>query len=206
MHRRTFLSAGGAAIALVACADLGWAGGGAKFVPKRPDAVALPPERWRELLSPLSFRVLREAGTERAFTSGLNGNKKDGVYACGGCGLPLFDSATKFESGTGWPSFWAPIAADRVGDVVDDTLGMRRTENVCARCSGHLGHVFTDGPRPTGLRYCMNGAALTFVPRARVAELGDPPKVFLGGFNPDRQASPAPTEPTAPTAPTQDPQ
>jgi peptide-methionine (R)-S-oxide reductase len=196
MDRRTFLSTGAAAVALVACADFGWAGGGAPFVSQRADAVTLPPERWRELLDPLAFRVLREAGTERAFTSKLNANKKDGVYACGGCGLPLFDSATKYDSGTGWPSFWAPIAVDRVGDVVDDTLGMRRTETVCARCGGHLGHVFTDGPRPTGLRYCMNGAALTFVPRARAAEFGEPPKVFLGGFHADRQPRPAAPTPT----------
>lgn len=192
MDRRSFLTALAAVSALTACADLGWAGQTSSSVaPERSYPIMLSDERWRELLSPLSYRVLRKSGTERAFTSLLNNNKSDGVYACGGCGLPLFDSRTKFDSGTGWPSFYKPIASGRVLDVPDNSLGVRRTENVCARCGGHLGHVFRDGPKPTGLRYCMNGVSLTFVPRAKVASLGDPPRVFLGGWSPR-------AEPTSP--------
>ncbi len=118
---------------------------------------------WRKLLGPERFRILRQAGTERAYSSPLDKEKRKGVFRCAGCALPLFSSATKFESGTGWPSFYRPLK----GAVVtksDRTLGMVRTEVQCARCGGHLGHVFDDGPRPTGLRYCMNGLALRFQP------------------------------------------
>ena len=118
---------------------------------------------WQVCLTPAQFQVLREQGTERAFTSPLNGEKRAGTFVCAGCGQPLFDSRTKFESGTGWPSFYEPIA-DAVGTDVDDGHFMRRTEVHCSRCGGHLGHVFEDGPRPTGLRYCMNGVALQFAP------------------------------------------
>lgn len=119
---------------------------------------------WRQILAPEAYRVLREHGTERAGTSPLNQEKRQGVFACAGCGKTLFDSKTKFESGTGWPSFWSPIGADAVGETEDNSWFMRRTEVHCADCGGHLGHVFPDGPKPTGLRYCMNGVALRFIP------------------------------------------
>ena len=118
-------------------------------------------EEWRQQLDPLQYNVLRKHGTERAFTSPLNDEKRPGLFLCAGCGEPLFDSATKFESGTGWPSFWQPLP-DGVGTTADRSFFMTRTEVHCAKCGGHLGHVFPDGPAPTGQRYCMNGAALKF--------------------------------------------
>ncbi len=117
---------------------------------------------WKKHLSSKQFRVLRKEGTERAFTGALWDHKGTGTYRCAACGAPLFDSKTKFKSGTGWPSFWAPIAAGRVGTRVDGTLGMTRTEIHCTRCGGHLGHIFPDGPKPTGQRYCVNSASLAF--------------------------------------------
>ena len=122
-------------------------------------------EEWRRLLSPAAYTVLREHGTERAHTSPLNGEKRAGRFVCAGCDLPLFSSRTKFESGTGWPSFFEPLP-DAVGTQIDTAYGMRRTEVHCRRCGGHLGHVFEDGPKPTGLRYCMNGVSLRFEPAA----------------------------------------
>jgi peptide-methionine (R)-S-oxide reductase len=123
-------------------------------------------EEWRRILPPDRYVVLREKGTERAFTGEYDDFWKDGVYECYACGLPLFDSKTKFHSGTGWPSFWSPISPEAVQETEDRSFGMSRVEVSCARCGGHLGHVFNDGPRPTGLRYCMNSASLRFVPRA----------------------------------------
>ncbi|HEX7881586.1 MAG TPA: peptide-methionine (R)-S-oxide reductase MsrB [Afipia sp.] len=121
------------------------------------------PEEWRKQLSAAQYNVLREAGTERPFTSPLNKEKRKGTFACAGCDLPLFSSDTKFESGTGWPSFYQALP-NAIVETSDRTMMMVRTETLCRRCGGHLGHVFDDGPKPTGLRYCMNGLALTFKP------------------------------------------
>ncbi len=127
------------------------------------DHVAYSDAEWRARLTPEQYEILRKEGTERPFTSPLLHEERKGVFACAGCGLDLFSSSTKFDSGTGWPSFWAPL--DKAVDThVDRTFGMIRSAVTCHRCDGHLGHVFDDGPKPTGLRYCMNGLALTFKP------------------------------------------
>jgi peptide-methionine (R)-S-oxide reductase len=129
---------------------------------KRFEVIKTPAE-WKRSLGPQRYRILREAGTERPYSSALNKEHRRGVFACAGCGLPLFSSTTKFESHTGWPSFFRPLP-NAVVNKADRSLLMERTEVLCRRCGGHLGHVFEDGPRPTGLRYCMNGLALTFRP------------------------------------------
>lgn len=121
-------------------------------------------EEWRAQLSREEYRVAREHGTERAFTSPLNSEKREGVFNCVACGEPLFSSETKFDSGTGWPSFYKPVQPDAVTEHDDRSFFSRRTEVRCARCDSHLGHVFPDGPKPTGLRYCMNGVVLAFKP------------------------------------------
>lgn len=131
--------------------------------PSKIETFELSKQEWRERLSPAAFEVLRKEGTERPFTSPLNDEKRDGEYACAGCGLVLFTSAQKFDSGTGWPSFFDTVEG-RVGTKRDFKLILPRTEYHCARCGGHQGHVFNDGPQPTGLRYCNNGVALTFIP------------------------------------------
>jgi peptide-methionine (R)-S-oxide reductase len=118
---------------------------------------------WKKILSPEEFDVLRKHGTERPFTGALNNNKEKGIYSCSACGNPLFSSDTKFDSGTGWPSFYKPVEETKVGETIDKSWGMTRVEVHCNRCGGHLGHVFEDGPKPTGLRYCINSVSLKFI-------------------------------------------
>ena len=128
--------------------------------PTGPEPLPRSEEEWRQRLTSEQFEVLRNKGTERAFTGAYASTKEPGVYRCAGCHAPLFSSETKFESGTGWPSFWEPIEPGAVELHEDDSLGMRRTEVTCGRCGGHLGHLVPDGPRPTGDRYCMNSVSL----------------------------------------------
>ncbi|RSU54644.1 peptide-methionine (R)-S-oxide reductase MsrB [Sphingomonas sp. S-NIH.Pt15_0812] len=157
--RRGFLGLAGvtsAALALIGCRG------------SRAEAATAYPVRhsdaeWRQRLDPAAYDVLRHEGTERPYSSPLNAEHRAGRFLCKGCAQPLFSSRTKFDSGTGWPSFWAPLP-DSVGTSTDRSMLMRRTEVHCDRCGGHLGHVFDDGPKPTGKRYCMNGAAMTFRP------------------------------------------
>jgi peptide-methionine (R)-S-oxide reductase len=158
-RRALLLGAGGVALCGV---------GGSMLLGGRPAEAqngrfpfTLSDAEWRRRLGPQRYAILREAHTERAGTSPLNNEHRRGTFHCAGCALPLFASATKFDSGTGWPSFWRPLPR-AVGTSTDNSFGMRRTEVHCARCGGHLGHVFNDGPRPTGLRYCINGLSLTF--------------------------------------------
>ena len=156
-------TAGAAAIAAAGIGVLKWQSREATAATEGRFEVTKTPEEWQKILTPEQYSVLREAGTERAFTSPLNKEKREGIFACAGCDLPLFNSETKFESNTGWPSFYAPID-NAVEQSQDWSFGMLRDEVHCRRCGGHLGHVFNDGPKPTGLRYCMNGVAMKFIP------------------------------------------
>ena len=158
MTRRTLLGAAGLGAAALLLGGRGTsASGEARFAVTRSAA------EWRKRLGPARYAILRQGGTERPFTSPLNKENRRGIFACAGCDLPLFSSTAKFESGTGWPSFFRPLA-DAVVTKTDRSLSMSRTEVLCRRCGGHLGHVFKDGPKPTGLRYCINGLALRFKP------------------------------------------
>lgn len=198
MDRRTFLGASLGAIALapftpgvgawmVAHTAHAAEGGG---IPGRKDKVVRTEAQWREALSPDQFRILREQGTERAFTGPNWDNTADGYYLCAGCDLPLYDSRTKYKSGTGWPSFWDAIGTDHVAERDDSSWFMRRTELVCNRCGGHLGHVFSDGPPPTGRRHCINGHAMRFVPIAALAgKKLDLPKGYTRPGTPTQEPS-----------------
>lgn len=157
ISRRSWLR--GAGLLTVALAS----GCGRAVEAKTSFAVTKSDAEWRKLLSPAAYRVLRQEYTERAFTSPLDKEKRSGTFVCAGCAQRLFSATTKFNSGTGWPSFYRPLAGG-IGTSTDYKLGYARTEVHCARCGGHLGHVFNDGPKPTGKRYCMNGVAMRFIP------------------------------------------
>ena len=168
-RRQFLLSSGGALAALAALTQ--WrafaadAANGASGSAAGQFEITHSDTEWRQLLTPAQYHVLREEGTERPYSSPLNDEHRSGVFACAGCKLDLFSSSTKFDSHTGWPSFWAPLD-HAVATREDGSFGMVRTEVHCLRCGGHLGHVFDDGPKPTGLRYCMNGVAMNFTPGA----------------------------------------
>jgi peptide-methionine (R)-S-oxide reductase len=170
VNRRSFLSTGIGLAGLaslsglpIVSASFGQDARGKSKGSKGVRKVTKTDAEWKSMLTPEQYYVTRKKGTEAPYSSPLNENHEQGVFECVGCGLPLFSSKAKFDSGTGWPSFWEPIAKENVLEEVDNSLSATRTEVLCARCESHLGHVFEDGPKPTGLRYCMNGVALRFV-------------------------------------------
>ena len=177
MKRRHFLFGAISTLALAACSKLGIetqsrpsesrsSGREDENIMAGKFEITHTDEEWAQLLDKEAYHVLREKGTEYAFTGIYWNHKEAGVYHCAGCGNPLFASDTKYESGTGWPSFFAPVDSEAVGTATDTALGMKRVEVYCSRCGGHLGHVFDDGPKPTGLRYCLNSVSLAFEPES----------------------------------------
>ncbi|HEX7857462.1 MAG TPA: peptide-methionine (R)-S-oxide reductase MsrB [Sphingobium sp.] len=162
ISRRAFLGGSLLAAGAIVFAGTGWLG--EWEAEAAPYPFMLSDAEWKKRLTDGQYRVLRHAATEAPYSSPLNSEHRAGTFICAGCSQQLFSSKTKFDSGTGWPSFWEPISKTAVRNRTDATLGMERVEILCARCGGHLGHVFEDGPKPTGLRYCMNGVAMKFVP------------------------------------------
>jgi len=167
MLTRYFAVIGMAIFALTACSQNEGSEMSNKEKAPTQNVDEMTEDQWREKLSPEEYRVLREKGTERAFTGEYWDSKEQGTYTCAACGEALFDSETKFESGSGWPSYYQPLDKDAVAEENDMSLGMVRSEVTCGNCGGHLGHVFNDGPQPTGMRYCINSASLDFVPEEK---------------------------------------
>ncbi|ROU02489.1 peptide-methionine (R)-S-oxide reductase MsrB [Histidinibacterium lentulum] len=164
-RRRTFLTAGAAAALVAATGGLAWRAGRAEAAPG-DFPLSLTEAEWRTRLTEEEFRVLRDHGTERPYSSPLDAETREGLYACAGCGQEVYSSEAKYDSGTGWPSFWAPLSEEAIGTSTDYKLIYPRTEVHCSNCGGHLGHIFDDGPPPTGKRHCLNGVALEFRPAA----------------------------------------